>query len=71
MNKITLFWLSIVSLTLNAQNESKLVIQAAPDQTNQNPLVRLIDHSGNDLLSIHSDDGTNVFFGNQIALSNF
>ena len=71
MNKITLFWPLIITLTLNAQNESKLVVQAAPDQTNQNPLVRLIDHVGNDLLSIHSDDGTNVFFGNQIALNNY
>ncbi len=42
---------------------SQLIIDASSTQSNNHPLIRLRDASGNDLLDIHSDDVTNTFMG--------
>ena len=51
----------VTTLMLNAQNESKLVIDASNSQTNDNPLLRL--SSGTDLLWISSDHPANSYLG--------
>lgn len=54
----------MVSTTmLNAQNESKLVLEASNNQTNDNPLLRLRFSFGTDLLWISSDHPTNSYLG--------
>ncbi|MCB0685766.1 MAG: tail fiber domain-containing protein [Saprospiraceae bacterium] len=55
---------------LQGQNESKLVIDASPDQTNNNPLIRLRNNQGIDLMWIHSDYVTNTFAGTNTGVKN-
>lgn len=42
---------------------SQLIIDANATQSNTNPLIRLRNPAGTDLLHIHSDDPSNVFIG--------
>ncbi len=42
---------------------SQLTIDANAAQSNTNPLIRLRDFSGKDLLHVHTDDSTNIFIG--------
>lgn len=44
-------------------NISQLIIDANSTQSNTNPLIRLRNASGSELLDISSDDATNAFFG--------
>lgn len=53
-----------------AQNETKLFIDAGAGQTNSNPLIRLRNSIGEDLMWIHSDNGTNTFVGNLAGIAN-
>ncbi|MCB0687206.1 MAG: tail fiber domain-containing protein [Saprospiraceae bacterium] len=72
MKKNVLWVLCILSLAqLTAQNESRLVLDASPSQTNSNPLIRLRNSSGNDVLWIHSDSWTNTFLGVGAGTSNY
>lgn len=63
-----IFFISI--LTLTSQNESKLVIDAGNGQTNNNPLIRLRNYSGIDLMWIHSDHPSNTFVGSDTGTKN-
>ncbi|MCB0666415.1 MAG: tail fiber domain-containing protein, partial [Saprospiraceae bacterium] len=64
MRKYILYWcLSACTTIIFGQNESKLVIDASPNQTNVNPLIRLRNSQGNDLMWIHSDRPANTFMG--------
>lgn len=63
-----MFFLSIIML--GAQNESKLVIDASNGQTNNNPLIRLRNFNGIDLMWIHSDYPTNTFVGSDTGTKN-
>jgi hypothetical protein len=49
---------------------SQLIIDAAPVQSNANPLILVRDNAGTDLLWMHTDDTTNIFFGISAGLSN-
>ena len=51
-------------------NVSQLVIDADSAQGNFNPLIRLRKSDGTDLLSIHSDNGSNVFIGLNTGIAN-
>ncbi len=42
---------------------SQLIIDANATQSNTNPLIRLRNSSGGDLLHIHSDNSSNIFIG--------
>ncbi len=55
---------------LSAQNESKLIIDASANQTNNQPLIRLRNSNGQDLLWIHSDNYSNTFIGGSAGTSN-
>lgn len=55
--------LMLTTFTVAAQNESKLVLDAGSIQTNSNPLIRLRNSSGNDLMWLHSDANSNTFVG--------
>lgn len=57
--------LHLVYLSVEAQNESKLIIDASPDQTNMNPLIRLRTFFGSDLIGITSNNPANSFIGNR------
>lgn len=46
-----------------SENIPQLIIEANATQSNTQPLIRLRKATGNNLLSIHSDDSTNVFLG--------
>jgi hypothetical protein len=70
MKKINFWLLFFVSITLSAQNESKLVIDAGSGQTNTNPLIRLRNSSAADLLWIHSDHISNAFLGVYAGVNN-
>ncbi|MCB0669847.1 MAG: tail fiber domain-containing protein [Saprospiraceae bacterium] len=52
-------------LPVDDQNESKLIIDASPDQTNVNPLIRLRTFFGSDMLGITSDHPANSFIGSR------
>src|ERR1700760_200295 len=45
------------------QDSSQLVIDANATQSNNHPLLRFRNSSGADLLTIHSDDSTNLYMG--------
>lgn len=71
MRKYILYWcLSACTTMIFGQNESKLVIDASPNQTNSNPLIRLRNSQGADLLWIHSDNNTNTFVGSASGVAN-
>ncbi|MBK8503495.1 MAG: tail fiber domain-containing protein [Saprospiraceae bacterium] len=64
MKKINLLIVSLLTtIIVTAQNESKLVLDAGAGQTNTNPLIRLRNSGGGDLMWIHSDSYTNTFIG--------
>src|SRR5262245_49096019 len=44
-------------------NESQFIIDAASPQSNTNPLIKLRNNAGTDLMHIHSDDASNTFIG--------
>ena len=52
-------------------NASQLVIDAYSTQSNSQPLIRLRNSAGTDLLHIHSDDPSNIFIGLNAGKSNF
>lgn len=47
----------------DAQNESKLIIDASPDQTNMNPLIKLRSFTATDIMGITSGNPSNTFIG--------
>ena len=60
----------LIYLSVEAQNESKLIIDASLNQTNSNPLIRLRNSQGDDLLWVHSDNATNTFMGFSSGVAN-
>lgn len=62
--------LFLVSVKVETQNESKLVLAASGNQTSDRPLILLQNSIGGDLLWIHSDHYSNAFVGNQAGYSN-
>jgi hypothetical protein len=46
-----------------SSDATQLIVQANSTQSNNNPLIKLRNSSGTDLLSIHSDNTNNVFLG--------
>ncbi|HZV68231.1 MAG TPA: tail fiber domain-containing protein [Saprospiraceae bacterium] len=44
-------------------NTSQLIIDAASGQSNSNPLIKLRNSMGSDLMWIHSNNATNIFIG--------
>ena len=52
-------------------NASQLVIDAYSTQSNAQPLIRLRNSAGTDLLHIHSDNPSNIFIGLNAGKSNF
>lgn len=62
--------LTLTSVMMSAQNESKLVLDASSTQTNTNPLIRLRNSIGEDLMWIHSDKVGNSFIGYHAGIAN-
>ena len=46
-----------------SENTTQLIIDGGTGQSNNNPLFKLRDNNGNDLLWLHSDLATNIFMG--------
>ncbi|MCB0685765.1 MAG: tail fiber domain-containing protein [Saprospiraceae bacterium] len=61
---------TLITLSVFGQNESKLIIDASPDQTNLNPLIRVRSFFGADLLSITSGNPSTTFMGNRAGEDN-
>lgn len=53
-----------------SSNSTQFIIDANATQSNANPLFKLRTSTGTDLLSIHSDNATNIFIGNNAGLNN-
>lgn len=66
----TLISLCLIVNSLLSQNESKLVLDASSDQTNNNPLIRLRNSIGIDLMWLHSDTPSNTFVGSDTGTKN-
>jgi hypothetical protein len=52
------------------QDEIQLLIRANAVQSNANPLLKLVNSAGVELLRVHSDGITNLFVGREAGLSN-
>ncbi len=55
---------------IGSENATQLIVEADITQTAANPLIKLRDNTGNDLLSIHSDYPYNTFVGLNAGSSN-
>ena len=49
---------------------TQLIIDANSTQSNTNPLIKLRNSSGTELIRIHSDDTSNIFFGRNAGRMN-